>query len=162
MLYKVGDEGIISVEAAMAGGREFIPDMCGSGYGLKNNIFSEFQMPIYEYACKSCGHDFEVLQKMGAIPLVDCPQCGEPELKKLLSAPNFRLKGGGWYETDFKQDNQRNLAGDSSGESQKDPKDKQDKQDKNNKKPADKGQSAGGKSGSGSTGKSGSPGAKTD
>ncbi|MDH3977837.1 MAG: zinc ribbon domain-containing protein [Gammaproteobacteria bacterium] len=67
-------------------------------------------MPIYEYACKSCGHVFDVLQKMSADPLKDCPECGKPELKKLLSAPNFRLKGGGWYETDFKKDNQRNLA----------------------------------------------------
>jgi len=51
---------------------------------------------------------------MGAAPLVDCPECGKPRLQKLLSAPNFRLKGSGWYETDFKKDNRRNLAGDSS------------------------------------------------
>ncbi len=69
-------------------------------------------MPIYEYACTSCEHVFDVLQKMGAEPLLDCPECGKPTLKKLLSAPNFRLKGGGWYETDFKKDNQRNLHGD--------------------------------------------------
>ena len=69
-------------------------------------------MPIYEYACKSCGHVFDALQKMNDDALIDCPDCGEPELKKLLSAPNFRLKGSGWYETDFKKDNQRNLAGD--------------------------------------------------
>ena len=67
-------------------------------------------MPIYEYACQSCEHVFDALQKMNAEPLQDCPECGEPTLKKLLSAPNFRLKGGGWYETDFKKDNQRNLA----------------------------------------------------
>jgi putative FmdB family regulatory protein len=97
-------------------------------------------MPIYEYACESCGHIFDVLQKMDADPLVECPECGEPRLKKLLSAPNFRLKGGGWYETDFKKDNQRNLAGDAS---------KQDKKEgKNDKKPADAGKSAAGKSGS--------------
>ena len=69
-------------------------------------------MPIYEYACKSCGHAFDELQKMSDDPLTECPDCGQPELKKLLSAPNFRLKGSGWYETDFKKDNQRNLAGD--------------------------------------------------
>ena len=69
-------------------------------------------MPIYEYACGSCGHQFDALQKMSDDPLTDCPDCGEKSLKKLLSAPNFRLKGGGWYETDFKQDKQRNLAGD--------------------------------------------------
>ncbi len=69
-------------------------------------------MPIYEYECKACGHVFDVLQKMSDSPLTDCPDCNEPALKKLLSAPNFRLKGGGWYETDFKDSNKRNLAGD--------------------------------------------------
>ena len=67
-------------------------------------------MPIYEYACKQCGHTFDALQKMSDEPLRDCPDCGEPELRKLVSAPNFRLKGGGWYETDFKTDNKRNLV----------------------------------------------------
>jgi putative FmdB family regulatory protein len=83
-------------------------------------------MPIYEYACKSCGHVFDALQKMAEDPLTDCPDCGEPELKKLLSAPNFRLKGSGWYETDFKKDNQRNLAG---GPAKKDAKDAKDGKD---------------------------------
>jgi len=77
-------------------------------------------MPIYEYACKSCGHIFDVLQKMDEDPLTVCPECGEPTLKKLLSAPNFRLKGGGWYETDFKKNNQRNLAGDAPKKEAKD------------------------------------------
>jgi putative FmdB family regulatory protein len=67
-------------------------------------------MPIYEYQCKACEHVFDVLQKMSDDPLTYCPECGEPELRKLLSAPNFRLKGGGWYETDFKDKNKRNLA----------------------------------------------------
>ncbi|MGI9221442.1 MAG: FmdB family zinc ribbon protein [Woeseiaceae bacterium] len=69
-------------------------------------------MPIYAYACKQCDHTLDALQKMADAPLVDCPSCGEPELKRLLSAPRFRLKGQGWYETDFKKDNQRNIAGD--------------------------------------------------
>jgi putative FmdB family regulatory protein len=69
-------------------------------------------MPIYEYACKSCAHTLDALQKMSDDKLVDCPECGKPELKRLLSAPRFRLKGQGWYETDFKKDNQRNLASD--------------------------------------------------
>ena len=69
-------------------------------------------MPIYEYQCKECGHVFDALQKMSDAPLTVCPDCGEPGLRKLLSAPNFRLKGGGWYETDFKDKNKRNLAGD--------------------------------------------------
>ena len=84
-------------------------------------------MPIYEYACKSCSHTLDALQKMNDDPLVDCPECGKAELKRLISAPRFRLKGQGWYETDFKKDNQRNLAkGDS--ESVK-PASKPDKKD---------------------------------
>ncbi|MEM7283351.1 MAG: zinc ribbon domain-containing protein [Pseudomonadota bacterium] len=59
-------------------------------------------MPIYEYQCGACGHVFEALQKMSDDPLRDCPKCNAPELKKALSAPRFRLKGKGWYETDFK------------------------------------------------------------
>lgn len=66
-------------------------------------------MPIYEYACKSCDHTLDALQKMSDEPLVDCPECGKPDLKRLLSAPRFRLKGAGWYETDFKKDNQKNV-----------------------------------------------------
>jgi putative FmdB family regulatory protein len=69
-------------------------------------------MPIYEYACQKCSHTFDSLQKMNADPLIECPECGERALKKLLSAPNFRLKGSGWYETDFKTNNQRNLVDD--------------------------------------------------
>ena len=59
-------------------------------------------MPIYEYSCASCGHELEAIQKMSDAPLVDCPACGKPELKKKISAAGFRLKGTGWYETDFK------------------------------------------------------------
>ncbi len=69
-------------------------------------------MPIYAYACKECDHTLDALQKIADTPLVDCPECGEAALKRLLSAPRFRLKGTGWYETDFKKDNQRNLHGD--------------------------------------------------
>ena len=73
-------------------------------------------MPIYEYACQNCEHTLDALQKMSDDPLVYCPECGQPALKRLLSAPRFRLKGAGWYETDFKKDNQRNvLKGDSDG-----------------------------------------------
>ena len=69
-------------------------------------------MPIYAYACKECDHTLDALQKIADEPLVDCPECGESALKRLLSAPRFRLKGKGWYETDFKTENQRNLHGD--------------------------------------------------
>jgi len=68
-------------------------------------------MPIYAYACKKCGHELDALQKISDEPLVECPECGAPELKRLLSAPRFRLKGSGWYETDFKTGDKRNLAG---------------------------------------------------
>ncbi len=68
-------------------------------------------MPIYGYACQHCGHTLDALQKMADGALVDCPECDQPQLKRQLSAPRFRLKGQGWYETDFKKDNQRNLAG---------------------------------------------------
>lgn len=67
-------------------------------------------MPIYEYRCESCDHRLEKLQKMSEGDLVDCPECQRPELKRLVSAAGFRLKGSGWYETDFKKDNKRNLA----------------------------------------------------
>jgi putative FmdB family regulatory protein len=70
-------------------------------------------MPFYEYECPHCGYDEEVLQKITDKPLTKCPSCGKKGLKKLMSAPVFRLKGSGWYETDFKGDkeNKRNLAG---------------------------------------------------
>lgn len=67
-------------------------------------------MPIYEYACKACGHALEVMQKMSDAPLTDCPACGKPQLEKLVSAAGFRLKGGGWYETDFKGGSKKNVA----------------------------------------------------
>jgi len=69
-------------------------------------------MPFYEYECTSCKFYTEVMQKITDAPLKKCPSCGRSTLKKLVSAPNFRLKGGGWYETDFKSDKEekRNLA----------------------------------------------------
>ena len=76
-------------------------------------------MPIYEYQCPACGKELEVLQKISDEPLKDCPQCGRATLQKKVSAAAFRLKGGGWYETDFKTGNKKNLAGasDTSGKS---------------------------------------------
>ncbi len=76
-------------------------------------------MPIYEYQCPACGKELEVLQKVSDEPLRDCPQCGKATLQKKVSAAAFRLKGGGWYETDFKTGNKKNLAGgsDTSGTS---------------------------------------------
>jgi putative FmdB family regulatory protein len=68
-------------------------------------------MPIYEYQCQDCGKKLEALQKISDDPLLDCPGCGAAALKKKVSAAAFRLKGGGWYETDFKTGNKKNLAG---------------------------------------------------
>ena len=67
-------------------------------------------MPIYEYQCEACGHYLETLQKISDPPLIDCHKCGKPALKKLISAAAFRLKGGGWYETDFKTGDRKNVA----------------------------------------------------
>jgi putative FmdB family regulatory protein len=70
-------------------------------------------MPIYEYQCSACGALHEALQKVSDPPLADCPACGaKGALKKKVSAAAFRLKGGGWYETDFKSGKKKNIAGD--------------------------------------------------
>lgn len=67
-------------------------------------------MPIYEYECGACGYLMEKLQKISDAPLVNCPACSEDELKKKISAAGFRLKGGGWYETDFKTGSKKNIS----------------------------------------------------
>jgi len=69
-------------------------------------------MPIYEYSCQQCGHALEVFQGMNDAPLTECRHCHQATLVKLVSAPGFRLKGGGWYETDFKKegDKKKNIV----------------------------------------------------
>jgi putative FmdB family regulatory protein len=67
-------------------------------------------MPIYEYQCQECGFEHEALQKISDAPLTTCPSCGAEALEKLISAAGFRLSGKGWYETDFKSSNQKNLS----------------------------------------------------
>ena len=74
-------------------------------------------MPIYEYRCTSCGAELEKLQKISDPPLVQCPECGKDALVKLVSASSFRLKGSGWYETDFKTGKKKNGAGDADASS---------------------------------------------
>ena len=93
-------------------------------------------MPIYEYVCDQCGHYLEALQKLSDEPLVFCPECGDAALRKQVSAAAFRLKGTGWYETDFKNSDKKK------------PAEKSDKADKADKKDA--------KSASGSSSDSGS------
>lgn len=85
-------------------------------------------MPFYEYQCSKCGHEEEVLQKISDKPLKKCAACGKSTMKKQVSAAAFRLKGGGWYETDFKSGNKKNVAGDA----------KADKKAEGDKKSADK------------------------
>ena len=70
-------------------------------------------MPLYEYGCAACGAVSEINHRMSDPAPTDCPVCGAPQLSKMISAAGFRLKGAGWYETDFKSDGKRNLAGDS-------------------------------------------------
>jgi putative FmdB family regulatory protein len=69
-------------------------------------------MPIYEYRCAACGHEIEALQKLSDAPLTECPSCHKPELKKLLSAAGFQLKGSGWYATDFRNSGAKPAAKD--------------------------------------------------
>lgn len=69
-------------------------------------------MPIYEYVCKTCGFEKDVLQKISDNPLTECPSCEEQTFTKRISAAGFRLKGSGWYETDFKTGKKKNLAQD--------------------------------------------------
>jgi putative FmdB family regulatory protein len=104
------------VRAAMSG--------AGSLY-FAVRLFERKYMPFYEYQCKSCGHELEAMQKVSDAPLKKCPHCGKSQLQRLMSAPVFRLKGGGWYETDFKgdKDNQRNLADRPEADASKESKD---------------------------------------
>ena len=101
-------------------------------------------MPFYEYQCSACGSHHEELQKITARPLRKCPACGRSTLRRLVSAPVFRLKGGGWYETDFKgdKDKQRNIAGDkepatADGPPAEKPKEDKPKEEKADTKPAE-------------------------
>ena len=67
-------------------------------------------MPIYDYKCSKCEHEIEIIQKINDKPKEVCPKCNKKGLKKQISAPSFRLKGGGWYETDFKTGKKKNIA----------------------------------------------------
>jgi putative FmdB family regulatory protein len=69
-------------------------------------------MPIYAFECTACGHAFDRLQRLSDSDPTECPACAAPQVRRQLTAPGFRLAGSGWYETDFKQDGKRNLAGD--------------------------------------------------
>lgn len=92
-------------------------------------------MPLYAYVCSNCGANHEALQKISAAPLTDCPHCAEPALMRKLTAPNFRLKGSGWYETDFKTDKDAkyNLAESAPVENKNEKSEKSDKKDNSKK-----------------------------
>ena len=94
-------------------------------------------MPIYEYKCSKCEHQFEVIQRFSDNPVESCPECNEKPVKKLVSAPSFRLKGGGWYETDFKTGSKKNIV-DTKGEKSKLPKEQNKTTDKSKSKSSDK------------------------
>ena len=70
-------------------------------------------MPLYEYRCKSCGHQFEKIQSFSAPEEKECPQC-HAEVERLLSAPAIQFKGSGWYVTDYAN---KSSAGKASGKS---------------------------------------------
>lgn len=100
-------------------------------------------MPFYEYQCTQCDHRLEVLQKISDEPLVYCPECNEPTLKKLISAAAFRLKGTGWYETDFKNSDKKkaeskNGSADTGGEAKSGGKSAETKKDSSKPAPASK------------------------
>lgn len=124
-------------------------------------------MPIYEYRCESCGEALEKIQKFSDAPLVDCPACGKSKLKKLVSASSFRLKGSGWYETDFKHKKKPGETGKSSadksgdGESGNSTGESRDSKDSNDSKDSKESKDSGKDSGD-SPGKKSAPGKSTD
>ena len=96
-------------------------------------------MPIYEYKCSKCEHQFEVIQRFSDNPVESCPECNEKPVKKLVSAPSFRLKGGGWYETDFKTGSKKNIVDNKDkDEKSTQPKEKTKTTDKSKSKSSDK------------------------
>ena len=76
-------------------------------------------MPIYDYKCSECEHQIELIQKISDDPKTVSPKCIKKTLKKLISAPSFRLKGSGWYETDFKTGKKKNISSNESSKSDK-------------------------------------------
>ena len=93
-------------------------------------------MPIYAFSCDACGHDFDRLQKLSDPDPDACPECGKPAVRRKVTAPSFRLAGGGWYETDFKKDGKRNLAGDAAKPADPKPADAKPAEKKPETKPA--------------------------
>ena len=93
-------------------------------------------MPIYEYKCSKCEHQFEMIQRFSDNPIEICPACNKKTVQKLVSAPSFRLKGGGWYETDFKTGSKKNIV-DVKDEKSKQPSEKTKTTEKSKEKNSD-------------------------
>ena len=93
-------------------------------------------MPIYEYKCSKCEHQCDIIQRFSDNPLESCTECGQTSIKKLVSAPSFRLKGGGWYETDFKTGSKKNIV-DVKDEKSKQPSEKTKTTEKSKEKNSD-------------------------
>ncbi len=96
---------------------------CCDQFWLDTLLIWLIKMPIYEYRCESCGKELEKIQKFSDPPLINCPECNKPSLKKLVSASSFRLKGTGWYETDFKTKKKPDVS-DDNGDNKGSSKDK--------------------------------------
>ena len=94
-------------------------------------------MPIYDYKCSECEYEIEIIQKFSDEPRTLCPNCNKNTLLKMVSAPSFRLKGGGWYETDFKTGSKKNIV-DTKDEKSTQPKEKSKTTDKSKSKSSDK------------------------
>ncbi len=91
-------------------------------------------MPIYEYKCSECEHELEVIQRFSDDPLKKCPECNKNSLNKLISSPSFRLKGAGWYETDFKTGKKKNVVSENDKKNTDKKNASKDKKSKNKKK----------------------------
>lgn len=90
-------------------------------------------MPIYEYTCRACSKTCDFLQKVSDAAKTDCPNCGKPDLKKMISSTSFQLKGSGWYVTDFKNSGKQKTETEKSSNTEKTDK----KETKETKKTSD-------------------------
>lgn len=88
-------------------------------------------MPIYEYVCNTCSHEFEEWQKITDSPTKKCPACGKRKVERLVSLSAFHLKGGGWYVTDY--GGKKPGRGENGPKSSKDATETSDKTDKTDK-----------------------------
>ena len=95
-------------------------------------------MPLYEYRCESCGHQFEVIQKFSDPHVSVCPKCGNGPVVKLISSPAFTFKGTGFYITDYARKDHGKGDQDKSDGSSSSSSDKSEKPDKPDKRKLDK------------------------